>query len=85
MNEKSEILIEELNRISDANNKNAINVNIFKYIGLCALDIICGNIFAFNLKNYFKTKYFSKIETAMGQSINALKEKDSEYIRAVLL
>jgi hypothetical protein len=49
MNEKSEILIEELNKLSDANNKNAINVNVFKYIGLCALDIICGRyIIAFN-------------------------------------
>ena len=57
MNEKSEILVEELIKLSDENNNNTIKVNIFKYIGLCALDIICGRYFCFLLKESFLKLY----------------------------
>jgi cytochrome P450 family 4 subfamily V len=59
MNEQSEILIDVLTQLS----KEKKEIDIFKRIALCALDIIC--------------------ETAMGQNVNAQRDQDSAYVKAV--
>jgi cytochrome P450 family 4 subfamily V len=38
MNEQAEILAKELTKLSQTETE----IDIYKYIGLCALDIICG-------------------------------------------
>ena len=38
MNEQAEILVKELTKLSQTETE----IDIYKYIGLCALDIICG-------------------------------------------
>ena len=42
MNEQAEILVGELSK--HETKINSIEVNMFKYVGLCALDIICGSL-----------------------------------------
>ena len=46
MNEQAKILVDELSKQQqcDETKNNSIEVNIFKFIGLCALDIICGSL-----------------------------------------
>ena len=51
MNEQAEILVEILNESA----KNKLEINIYKKIGLCSLDIICGknlNFLSFELRDY---------------------------------
>ena len=43
MNEQAEILVEILNESA----KNKQEINIYKKIGLCSLDIICGKNLSF--------------------------------------
>ena len=85
MNEQSLILTEILAREA-AKDKNGI-VDMFSYIGLCALDIICGN--KWNESNSIKQfqslmKFFLfNQETAMGKNLNAQNDHESQYVKTI--
>ena len=83
MNEQAQILVDELAKLE----KTKQEINIFKHIGLCALDIICGTYLALlNTKLYIFIYFLLLLqETAMGHNVNAQIEKDSDYIKAVFL
>lgn len=53
MNEQAQILVDELAKLEKAKQE----INIFKHIGLCALDIICGTYLALFLQS-FKFLFF---------------------------
>lgn len=84
MNEQSEILIEVLTKLHKENKQ----IDIFHRIGLCALDIICGN---HSLGSQLEMKDSSVLivfwgmisETAMGQNVDAQRQDESEYVKAV--
>ena len=48
MNEQAQILVDELAKLE----KTKQEINIFKHIGLCALDIICGTYLALFLESF---------------------------------
>lgn len=63
--------------------------NLFKYVTLCTLDIICGMFYCRYIyvdgKCYVLKYVLFKclLETAMGRSIDAQNNGDSEYVKAV--
>ena len=86
-NEQSVVLVQRLNE------KVGQDFDVFPYITLCTLDVICGNEIAqiflvvlviglATLTGLFDACQFYS-ETAMGRNVDAQSNKDSEYVKAV--
>lgn len=90
--EQSDVLVSKLSKEVDKED----GFNLFSYVTLATLDIICG-MFLLNLIRkrvifigFGNVKwllvflnFFFLLETAMGQSIDAQSNGDSEYVKAV--
>lgn len=91
-NKNAKILVDALAEQLDEG-KRAIEIS--EYIALCTLDIICGTCckqIILNICSHhclfenttFVTNFSSlSTETAMGESIHAQRERESDYVEAV--
>jgi hypothetical protein len=78
--EQSEVLVQKMGK--ELHNS---GFNIFPYVTLCALDIICGKqILVSSALNRFETHALSLFsETAMGIYLGAQDNKNSVYVKAI--
>ena len=91
MNEQTEIFVnllsEQVRRNSNETNQtqSEIEVDIFKRLCLCTLDIICGFFFLLIIKKLITKNicFFLIAETAMGQNVDIQQGKNSAYVQAV--
>lgn len=86
MEECCEILVDRLSEVADGQ-----PVNIYKYVTLFALDVICGMTIVyiwnsiFYIKNINYALNYVDAETAMGIKVNAQLNEESEFVKATQL
>lgn len=87
MEECCQILVDRLNNVADGQ-----PINIYKYVTLFALDVICGIQLKHLLLSLYKINYINSfisnhiyIETAMGIKVNAQLNEESEFVKMTQL
>lgn len=77
-NSQSEIMLSKLDKESTKG-----SFDIYPFVALCTLDIICGKTSETCLRIWKRCYGILILETAMGTSVNAQNNSDSEYVKCV--